>query len=572
MQGGLPMMMNPGIIILKEGADQSQGIGQLISNINACSVIVDCVRTTLGPRGQDKLIYSDKGEKREDGSRIQYTISNDGATIVDLLDVVHPAAKVLVDIAKSQDAEIGDGTTSVVLLAGQMLNVAKPFIEDGVQTQHIIKAFRRGAFEATKLIKQISMAVNKQNDAEFRDVLVKCAKTAMNSKLIANNSDYLAGLVVDCVLHLGADLNLDMVGVKKVEGGSMNDIQLVKGVAFERTFSYYGFEMQPKKFKTPKILCLNVDLELQAEDQSAEVRVDNIRDYERVVQAEWNIIFRKLDAIRDAGVDIVLSTESIGDLATQYFADNDMFCAGRVDPADLRRVCMATGAKIQTSVSDLNDKILGTCEMFEEIQIGSKRYNYFSGCPEAKTSTFILRGGAEQFMAEVHRSLHDAIMVVKRAVKKTDVVAGGGAIEMEVAKHIKTVSRSIAGKEQLLLAAYAKAFEVIPRQLCENAGFDPTTVVAKLKQAHTTGNQWCGVDINTGDVCDTYEAHVWEPASNKMNAIAAATEAACAILSVDMTITNPKSKAPAEMSNVPVKPPGGGMRRGAMPRVYQGNR
>merc|ERR1712025_707249 len=332
------------------------------------------------------------------------------------------------------------------------------------------------------------------------------------------------------------------------------------GVAFKKTFSYAGFEMQKKNYKNPKIALLNIELELKAEKDNAEVRLENVAEYQKVVDAEWNILYDKLDKIHQSGAKVVLSKLPIGDVATQYFADRGMFCAGRVLEEDLNRTMKACGGSIQTTVNDLNDETLGFCEFFEEKQVGGERFNFFTGVPKTKTCTIILRGGAEQFMEETERSLHDAIMIVRRAIKNDAVVAGGGAIEMELSKILRDHSRSIAGKEQLIFAAMARAFEVIPRQLCDNAGFDATNILNKLRQKHAQGNKWYGVDIMAEDVADNFEACVWEPSIVKINAITAASEAACLILSVDESVKNPRS---GQGAAGPGGPPGmGGMGRG----------
>uniref|UniRef100_W5LE64 T-complex protein 1 subunit eta n=1 Tax=Astyanax mexicanus TaxID=7994 RepID=W5LE64_ASTMX len=457
------------IILLKEGTDTSQGVPQLISNINACQVIAEAVRTTLGPRGMDKLIVDNRGKA---------TISNDGATILKLLDVVHPAAKTLVDIARSQDAEVGDGTTSVTLLAAEFLKQLKPYVEEGLHPQTIIRAFRIATQLAVKKIKEIAVTVKKDNKEEQRQLLEKCAATALNSKLIAGQKEFFSKMVVDAVMMLDELLPLKMIGVKKVQGGALEESQLVAGVAFKKTFSYAGFEMQPKRYDNPKIALLNIELELKAEKDNAEVRVKSVE---------------------------------------------------------------ACGGSIQTSVGSLTDDVLGQCELFEEVQVGGERYNFFKGCPKAKTCTIILRGGAEQFMEETERSLHDAIMIVRRAIKNDSIVAGGGAIEMELSKYLRDYSRTIPGKQQLLIGAYAKALEIIPRQLCDNAGFDATNILNKLRAKHAQGGMWYGVDVNNEDIADNFQACVWEPAIVRINALTAASEAACLILSVDETIKNPRS-------------------------------
>ncbi|XP_078259358.1 T-complex protein 1 subunit eta isoform X1 [Rhinoraja longicauda] len=525
-------MMSAPIILLKEGTDSSQGTPQLVSNINACQVIAEAIRTTLGPRGMDKLIVDDRGKA---------TISNDGATILKLLDVVHPAAKTLVDIAKSQDAEVGDGTTSVTLLAAEFLRQIKSYVEEGLHPQIIIRSFRLATQLAVDKIKSIAVTVKKDDKKNQRELFEKCATTALSSKLIAPQKGFFSKMVVDAVMMLDDLLPLKMIGIKKVQGGGLEESQLIAGVAFKKTFSYAGFEMQPKKYTKLKIALLNVELELKAEKDNAEVRVDNVEDYQAIVDAEWSILYDKLEKIYLSGAKVVLSKLPIGDVATQYFADRDLFCAGRVPEEDLKRTMMACGGSIQTSINAMTNDVLGECEHFEEVQVGSERYNFFTGCPKAKTCTILLRGGSEQFMDETERSLHDAIMIVRRAIKNDSVVAGGGAIEMEISKYLRDYSRTIPGKVQLLIGAYAKALEVIPRQLCDNAGFDATNILNKLRAKHAQGGVWYGVDVNNEDIADNFDACVWEPAIVRINALTAASEAACLILSVDETIRNPRS-------------------------------
>nr|GMD12879.1 T-complex protein 1 subunit eta [Ipomoea batatas] len=446
--------------------------------------VADVVRTTLGPRGMDKLIHDDKGNT---------TISNDGATIMKLLDIVHPASKILVDIAKSQDSEVGDGTTNVVLLAGEFLKEAKPYIEDGVHPQNLIRSYRTACNLAIEKVKELAVSIEGKNMEEKRSLLAKCAATTLSSKLIGGEKDFFASMVVDVVLSIGDDDRLNMIGIKKVAGGTMRDSFLVNGVAFKKTFSYAGFEQQPKKFINPKILLLNIELELKSEKENAEIRLSDPSQYQSIVDAEWNIIYEKLDK------------------------------------------CVKSGAKV-----------LGTCEHFEEKQVGNERFNIFSGCPSGKTATIVLRGGADQFIEEAERSLHDAIMIVRRAVKNSTVVAGGGAIDMEISRYLRQHSRTIKGKSQLFINSYAKALEIIPRQLCDNAGFDATDVLNKLRQKHALpsgeGAPY-GVDINTSGIANSFANFVWEPSVVKINAINAATEACCLILSVDEIVKNPKSES-----------------------------
>lgn len=303
----------------------------------------------------------------------------------------------------------------------------------------------------------------------------------MSSKLIHSEKPFFSKMVVDAVQSLDQDdLDESLIGVKKIPGGGMQDSQLIQGVSFKKTFTYAGAEQQPKSFTNPKILCLNVELELKAEKDNAEVRVEAVSDYQAIVDAEWEIIYRKLDAIEKTGAKVVLSKLPIGDLATQYFADRDIFCAGRVGSGDLKRVIQAVGGSIQSTCSDIHAEHLGTCGKFEEKQIGGERYNLFQECPKAKTCTLLLRGGAEQFIEEVERSLHDAIMVVKRAVRNGDVVAGGGAIEVRNIYSSCCVVADSRHKDGPICAHSETCFDdlrkatVYPDRICQGLGGDST--------------------------------------------------------------------------------------------------
>ena len=526
--------------------------------------MADTVRTTLGPRGMDKLI--------SDGRKV--TISNDGATIMKLLDVEHPAAKTLVDISMSQDAEVGDGTTSVVLLAGEILKQLKPFVEEGVHPQIIMRSIQAAGKLAVKKVQELCVPFDTTTD-EGSDMLLKCASTALNSKLIASHQDLFSPMVVSAVRSLHEAGSLDdldsLVAIKRIPGGDARQSFLVQGgVAFKKTFSYAGFEQMTKKFDNPKVLLLNVELELKSEKENAEVRIEDPTQYQSIVDAEWRIIYEKLEKCVEVGAKVILSTLPIGDLATQYFADRGLFCAGRVDDGDLKRVAKATGGAVQTSTNGLYDGVLGSCGGFEERQVGDERFNVFVDCPQKLTSTIVLRGGSEQFIAESERSIHDALMVVKRALKSKAVVAGGGAVEMEVSRYLREHALTIEGKGQLIVTAFAKALEVVPRQLCDNAGFDSTDVLSSLRRKHAqdADGKWFGVDIANGGICDTFDSGVWEPSDNKANSYSSSTEAACVILSIDETVINPRSQDPGAASGMP---PGGGMGGGRPMSNMMGN-
>jgi T-complex protein 1 subunit eta len=318
-----------------------------------------------------------------------------------------------------------------------------------------------------------------------------------------------------------------------------------------------------------------VELELKAERDNAEIRLDNPEEYQRIVDAEWKIIYEKLDRIIASGAKVILSKLPVGDLATQYFADRGLFCAGRVPNEDLNRLAKATGGTIQTTVTaTFGEDVLGSCGKFEEVQLGSDRYNMFTQCTGAKSVTLVLRGGAEQYIEETERSLNDAIMIVRRAVKAYAVVAGGGAIEMELSRHLRQHLRTVTGKHQLVMSSFAKALECIPRQLADNSGMDATNVLNKLRQHHQSDDEtgrWFGVDVLSGKVDDLFQKFVWEPEIVRINVISAATEAACTVLSVDQTIRNPKTEQQQEDAKRAMQGRGRGMAgRGGMGRPMRG--
>jgi len=528
-------MLQPNILVLKEGTENRQGKEQVVSNINACQAIVEVVKTTLGPRGMDKMILDENST----------TISNDGATIIKLLNIEHPAAKSLADVAMSQDNEVGDGTTSVMIFAGELLKEAKQFIEDGMSPQVIINGYWNALQSAREKLAECAFKIDEKSPEEKRKLLKRCAETSMNSKLIANYKEFFSDMIVNAVEKLDDYLDKDLIGIKHVTGGSITDSFLVDGVAFKKTFSYAGFEQQPKKFENPKIIILNVELELKAEKDNAEVRIEKPEEYQNIVDAEWKIILNKLENIYNSKAQVVLSKLPIGDIATQYFADRGIFCAGRVPAEDIVRVSKATGAMLLQTCNDINEKALGTCGLFEEKQIGAERFNIFSNCPGSKTATIILRGGAEQFIEETERSINDAIMVVRRATKATSIVPGGGAIEMELSKHVRKFGMGINGKEQIVVLGFARALECIPRTLAANSGLDAVEIVNKLRQKHDDKDNEInnfGVNCFEGGIVDTYAQFVWEPTMLKDNILNSATEAACSIISVDQTVKNPKSE------------------------------
>lgn len=487
--------------------DCRSGTAQIVSNIEICESIASMLSTTLGPYGMDKLFY---------GKRLLLT--NDGATILENMEFKHPVARMMASLSKSQDNEVGDGTTSVVLLSSEILSNLKPLIKEGFSIETIQKALRDARLSCVQRLDALAV--------EFtRDNLVKLAETCLNSKNIRSAKEHFARILVEGLSYE------DCLHINKVQGGSLGDSFLVEGIAFEKTFTYAGYEQQPKKIQNPKMCCLNIELEWKSERENAEVRIGNVDEYQRVVDAEWKIITDKLDDIINSGANVVLSTKSIGDYATQYFAQKGVFSAGRV--RDLENIVKAFRGRITNSTKLI---LLGQCDLFEERQLGNSRYNYFES-KNARSHTLILRGPGSEVLEEVERAVHDAICVIRTAMKHGNIVCGGGAVEMELSKHCRDLAFSAGSKEMFVYKAISKSFEKIPSQLASNFGLDPILTLQNLRKSHVDGMHF-GVTLK--GVCDMRHLGIFEPLEVKKNMIKAAFGAAEALVSVDSTIISKK--------------------------------
>lgn len=487
--------------------DCRSGIPQILSNIEVCEAVAANLSTTLGPYGLDKLFYGKK-----------LLVTNDGATILESMDFKHPVAKMLASLSKSQDNEVGDGTTSVILLTSAVLNCLQPLISEGFPLdiiKKVLKDIKRSAIEHLKTL-----------SVEFTtDNLRKLAETSLNSKNIRSDKSHFANLLVEILS------NEDDVNVDKVPGGALSDSFLVKGIAFKKTFTYAGYEQQPKKILNPKICCLNIELEWKNERENAELRIGSVEEYQKMVDAEWKIINDKLEDISNSGANVVLSSASIGDYATQYFARKGIFSAGRVQC--LPRIVKAFNGKISSTTKYI---CLGSCDVFEERQLGDTRYNYFQS-ENSKACTLILRGPGSEILDEIERSVHDAVCVVKTALKNRNIVCGGGSVEMQLSKLCRDLSFKADPEEMFAYKAFSMAFEKIPSQLAANFGLDPVTILQELRQAHCLGIT-SGVSLKGAD--DMAKMGILEPMEVKLNMLKAAFDAVDAILSIDSTIISKK--------------------------------
>lgn len=544
------------ILVLKEETDARFGRNQVISNIEACEKVAEMLRTTLGPNGMDKLFFN--------GTDL--LITNDGATIMKSLEITHPAARILTSISESQDKDIGDGTTSVVLLAAAIMGRLKELVKENFPIPKIVEALEKAfAFLQIKAPEQ---------KVPFRaESLQSLAETSLSSKILSSHKKHFGEMVIRA---LGLAQDIENIGVKKVPGGGIESSFMVEGIAFEKCFTYAGYEQQPKRIESPKIALLKVELEWKSEAENAELRIDGVEEYQKVVDAEWKIITDKLDRIIEAGANVVLSLLPIGDYATQYFAKHGVFSAGRVPEAEVKRVISSFGGRVVSTVSLLCEGVLARCQVFEELEIGKTKFNFFrrgqaaspglrggkeeaagekenaesdrdsklGECEQASRScTLILRGPGAEILSEVERSLHDSMMVAKRAMSYKDIVAGGGAFEMEMSRELRLYSAKFSCGGKFVLKALSEAFEVIPFQLARNFGFDAIHTVQLLRKAHHEGMRHHGVSEH-GGIANSQNSFVLEPLEVKQNMIKAAISSAMTVISVDSTIISSAANRP----------------------------
>ncbi|KRH94135.1 T-complex protein 1, eta subunit [Pseudoloma neurophilia] len=505
-----------------EAQDTREGIPQVIANIDSWLSVAETLKTTLGPYGRDKMFLIND----------EIIITNDGATILKNLRLEHPAAKLLAIISESQDKEVGDGTTSVVLLACEMLKQLKNLISEKFDIKFIKNSLK-------DVQKKCLSALDSLKINFTDDILYKIAQTSLTSKILKYNNHYFSQMLVDTLKNIE---NLDderLLGIKKVTGGSISDSIMVNGVAFEKCFTYAGYEQQPKKIENPKIICLNIELEWKKERENCEIRMNNVEEYQSIVDTEWKLIKDRLDQIIETGANVVLSSLPIGDYATQYFARKNIFCSGRVPKEDLFRVIHSCGGRIYNSTHFFGE--LGTCQLFEECQVGKLRYNFFKGGSQ-KSYTLLLRGPGADILNEVERSVHDAVMVIKKTLKQKDVVTGGGSTEMELARILRDHANDTRDKNAFFVyLQVSRAFEIIPYQLSKNFTHDAMEVIQKLRYDHAHNNPHSGVSITKGTGNMLIDG-VLEPLLVKKSMIKAAISAVSTLLMVDTTIISPKSQ------------------------------
>ncbi len=544
---------NMPIVLLKEGTSETKGREAQKNNIAAAKIIAEIVQTSLGPRGMDKMLVDSLGD---------VTITNDGATILKEIDVQHPAAKMLVEIAKTTDNEVGDGTTSAVVLAGSLLENAESLITQDVHPTIIVDGYRKASKKAKQYLQDIADTVT----ANDKPTLLKIAKTSMQTKLVSKDSGYLADLVVKAVLSVaekeGTNFSVDEddIKVEKKAGGSVRNSVLIEGIVLDKEVIHAGM---PKQVNDAKIALINNALEISKTETDAKINISNPQQIKSFLDEENKMLKNMVDKVIGSGATVVLCQKGIDDMAQHYLAKAGILAVRRVKESDLTKLAKATGARIVTNLDDLFEKDLGSAGTVEERKIEEDRWVFIEGCKHPKSVSLLLRGGSQRVVDEVERSVHDAIMVVRDVMEVPSIVAGGGAPETYVATKIRSWSKSLEGREQLAAEKFADSLESIPLALAENAGMDPIDTLATLRSKQLKGEKWTGVDVLKGRVVNMKSSDIIEPLSVKHQVVSAASEAACMILRIDDVIAVAKSAGPPPGAEGGMPPGMGGM--GGMP-------
>jgi len=544
---------NMPVVLLKDGAQQTKGRDAQRNNISAAKIIAEIVHTSLGPRGMDKMLVDSLGD---------VTITNDGATILKEIDVQHPAAKMLVEISKSTDNEVGDGTTSVVVLAGALLEQAESLIEQDVHPTIIVDGYRKAANKAKQFIKSIAQQVT-PND---RPILLKIAKTALQTKMVRKESEQLSDLIVKAVLAVaqkegdGFTVDVDDIKVEKKAGGSIPDSSIIQGIVLDKEVVHSGM---PKKVTNAKIALINAALEISKTETDAKINISNPQQMKSFLDEENKMLKNMVDKVIGSGATVAFCQKGVDDMAQHYLAKAGLLVVRRVKESDLTKLAKATGGRIITNLDDLFEKDLGTSEIVEERKIEEDRWVFVEGCKHPKSVTLLLRAGSQRVVDEVERSVHDAIMVVGDIMKLPLIVAGGGAPETYAATKIRSWAKSLEGREQLAAEKFAEALENIPLSLSENAGMDPIDTLTTLRSRQLKGHKSTGIDVMRGKVADMKSSDIIEPLLVKNQIISSAAEAACMILRIDDVIATAKSAGPPPGAEGGMPPGMGGM--GGMP-------
>lgn len=537
--GGMP------VLILKEGASQTKGRDAQKNNIAAAKLISEVVRSSLGPRGMDKMLVDGLGD---------VTITNDGATILKEIDVQHPAAKMMVEISKATDNEVGDGTSSVVVLAGALIEKAEELITKDVHPTIIVDGYRKSALKSIEIFNHLAQKIDPGNKSE----LIRVARTSMQTKLVSRDSDELSEVVVNAALQVSEPnesaymIDIDDVKVEKKTGGSLRDTKLIKGIVLDKEVVHGGM---PKRIEKAKIALVNSALEIEKTEFDAKININSPDQMKMFLEEENKMLKNMVDKIISSGANVAICQKGIDDVAQHYLAKSNVLSVRRVKESDMTKLSRATGARIVNNLEDLSSKDLGSADLVEERKVETDKWVFIEGCKHPKAVTILIRGGSQRVVDEAERSIHDALMVTKDVMEKPSIVAGGGSPESYVAGKLREWSSTLSGREQLAADKFAESLEVIPLALAENAGMDPIDTLTELRSKQTKGSKWSGIDARGGKVVDMSKLDIVEPLSVKEQIIKSATEVASMILRIDDVIASSKSGG---------GPPGGGMPPGGM--------
>lgn len=514
------------VLVLKESALQQKGRDAQQNNIAAARLVADLVRTSLGPRGLDKMLVDSMGD---------VTITNDGATILKEIDIQHPAAKMMVEISKALDNEVGDGTTSSVVFAGGLLTKAEELLKKGVHSSVVIEGYQAAADKSLSIYESIARSVKPDDTA----TLMKVATTSMQSKLISDDSDTLSGMVVEAVLKVAAQdgeqytVDLDNVKVEKKAGGSLQNSKLVGGIVLDKEIVHSGM---PTKISGARIALLNAALEIEKTEMSSEIRITDPAQMQLYLEEESRMLKDMVDKLKKAGANVLICQKGIDDIAQHYLAKNGMLAVRRVKESDMTKLAKATGGRVISNVEDLSSDDLGSAESAYQEKVEADKWVFIEGCSNPQSVTLLLRGGTQRVVDEADRSIRDALMVVKDVIEKPAIVAGGGAPEAYVSSRLKDWADSFDGRQQLAIKRYAEALEVIPLTIAENAGMNPIDTIANLRAQHSQGLKWTGIDAKSGRIGNMLEQDVVEPLAVKEQIIKSSTETACMVLRIDDVI------------------------------------
>jgi len=541
-QGQIP------ILVLKEGTQREKGKGAQHNNIQAAKAIADAVRSTLGPKGMDKMLVDSMGD---------VVITNDGVTILKEIDVEHPGAKMLVEVAKTQDEECGDGTTTAVILAGELLKNAEALIEQNVHPTVINAGYRMAAEKAAEVLNKAAMNVS-LNDVETLKII---AMTSMSSKSASMSKEVLADVAVRAVKAIVEKrddkiiADIDNIQIIKKHGGSVGDTEAIEGIIVDKEVVHPAM---PKRVKNAKIALIDAAFEIKKTEVDAKIEIRDPNQLQAFLDEEEKTLKRYVEYVKKSGANVIFCQKGIDDLVQYYLSKEGIYAARRLKKSDMEKLAKATGAKIISKIQDLSKSDLGAAAMVEERKISEDNMTFVTGCKDAKAVSILIRGGTEHVVDEIERSLHDALSVVAVAIEDGKISTGGGSMASEIALKLRDYASSVGGREQMAIDAFADAIEVVPKTLAENAGLDPIDIMLELRKAHKGGKIHAGINVFTGKVTDMKKENVLEPVRVGTQAISSATEAATMILRIDDIIASKSGGGPGGMPGGGM-PPGGGM-------------